>query len=191
MPDIPYDVNDNTIWVGAAGFSAHADRVIVLQDDYRSGFECPKCLDESKRTVSGREVSTVACEDCGGTGKRFKAGNNQIQVKCTECDGEGWLICPECNGKGGTIVLAENQKGRPTTGVIVSIGPEVKAWSRGDKCIYPSFSGHAYDLTALDKKGKQVAVVLVILRDQEILSRMYGSLEQNQVKKSMALHTIG
>jgi hypothetical protein len=191
MPNIETNFDQNVITLGAAGFEAHADRLIILQDDYRSGLECPTCLDETKHTVQGREVSTVACPSCLGEGKRPKAGNAVLLVKCTECDGAGWIICPDCNGKGGTIILADDQKGRPTTGVIVSIGPEVKqTWTRGDKCIYPAHAGHAYDLKGLTREGKVVDVVLVILRDQEILSRMHGTLEQNQVKKSMALHTL-
>lgn len=180
---------ENVVWVGAAGFEADNDRVIILQDSFRSGFECPTCLDEVKHTVAGREVSTIACPSCEGEKTRPKAGNPNIRVKCSECGGEGWIVCPECQGKGGRLVLAENTKGRPTTGTIVSIGPDVKNRVLGDKVIYPSFAGHAYDLSAVNAKGKLVEVVLVILRDSEILSRMYGSLEQNQVKRAEARYT--
>lgn len=191
MPDIETNFNENIIWVGQAGFEAHADRIIVLQDDYRSGLECPRCLDETKHFVEGRQASTIACESCHGEGRRPKAGNTDLLVKCSECGGQGWVVCPECNGKGGTIVLGDSQKGRPTTGIIVSIGPDVKlAWERGTKCIYPSSAGFAYDLKGTTREGKVVDVVLVILRDQEILSRMHGVLESNQVKKSAALHTV-
>lgn len=183
-------VNENIVWVGAAGFEADNDRLIILQDDYRSGYECPECLDKNKRTIGGKEVSTVVCPSCDGTKLRPKAGNPNLQVKCSECEGEGWVVCPTCNGKGGTIVVAENAKGRPTTGTIVSIGPDVKNRNRGDKVIYPSFAGHAYDLTGVTEQGRTKEVVLVILRDSEILSRMYGSLEQNAVKRSAALHTV-
>jgi co-chaperonin GroES (HSP10) len=191
MPDIATNFDENVIWVGAAGFEAHADRLIILQDDYRSGFECKTCLDEGKRTLNGKEVSTITCNECGGVGRRPKAGNPDMKVKCSECNGEGWIVCPDCGGKGGAIVIPEKDKGRPTTGTIVSIGPEVQyPWKRGDKCIYPSFAGHAYDLEGLDQKRKVVKVTLVILRDSEILSRMVGALEQNQVKRSAALHTV-
>lgn len=189
MPDIETNLDENVIRIGDAGFEAFGDRVIVLQDDYRSGYECPRCLDQDKRTYAGREVSVIQCEVCGGTGYRAKAGNPNLQVKCSDCEGFGVVACPECGGKGGTIVLADNTKGKPTTGTIVSVGEDVTRWKRGEKCIYPSFSGHAYDLSGMNKTGKIVPVVLVILREQEILSRMYGTLEQNQVKRSAALHT--
>lgn len=190
MNDKPEIVNDNIVWVGAAGFEADNDRLIILQDAHRSGYECKTCMDENKHTYEGREVSTVACTECSGEGRRPKAGNAALTVKCAECDGRGWKVCPDCNGKGGAIILADKDKNRPTTGTIVSIGPDVKNRKRGDKVIYPSFAGHAYDLTAVTEKGKSVEVVLVILRDSEILSRMYGSLEQNAVKRSAALHTV-
>ena len=224
MPDIDLNLNENVVWVGAAGFSAHHDKVIILQDDYRSGMECQRCLDENHRTAHGREVSTIPCENCKGEGHYKKS--EHVTVKCSQCEGQGWVICPDCGGKGGTLVMAEKTKGRPTTGTIVSIGPHVgdkclmcrgtgflgvpvpegsstptlicsscngkgltDSWKRGDKCIYPSFAGHAYDLVAVDKKGRTVPVVLLILREEEILSRMYGNLEYSQVKRSAALHT--
>lgn len=189
MPDIELDLDENIIWIGEAGFDAHHDKVIILQDDYRSGLECQTCLDESKHTVAGREVSTIACEDCGGSGRRLKVGNDSITVKCGGCDGAGWKICPDCNGKGGNIVLPESQKGRPMSGTIVSVGPKATLWKRGEKCLYPSFAGHAYDLKAKTRAGKTVDAVLLIIREDEILVRMHGRLEQNTVKKSMALHT--
>jgi hypothetical protein len=228
MPELELNANENIIWVGNAGFEAHADKVIVLQDDYRSGFECQTCLDSNKHTVEGREVSTIRCERCAGSGRALKAGNPNLTVKCSDCEGSGWIICPDCGGKGGTLVLADNQKGKPTTGVIVSVGPEISisricplchgsgkevnpksilevtmflncgkcggvgkvpSWNRGEKVIYPSFSGNAYDLKGYDVKGRLVDVVLVILRDSDILSRMYGSLEQNQVKNAQARYT--
>lgn len=226
MPDIATNFSENVIWVGAAGFEADNDRLIILQDAHRSGYECQTCLDENKHTVEGREVSTVPCAECHGEGRRPKAGNSELTVKCSDCEGRGWKVCPDCSGKGGAIILADNSKNRPTTGTIVSIGPEVgrkclvcggtgdnsrfkvepavptsvclickglgltPTRKRGDRVIYPSFAGHAYDLSAITAKGKTVEVVLVILRDSEIISRMYGMLEQNQVKRSAALHTV-
>lgn len=221
MPDIETNFDENVIWIGQAGFEADNDRLIILQDTYRSGYECQTCLDENKHTHEGREVSTIPCGECSGMGTRPKAGNESLRVRCSVCDSRGWVVCPSCGGKGGAIVIPEKEKGRPTTGTIVSIGPLVgtkclqcdgtgtvefisKASSlcptccgkgilptrkRGDKVIYPSFAGHAYDMSAVTVKGKTVEVVLVILRDSEILSRMYGSLEQNAVKRSAALHT--
>ena len=228
MPELELNANENIIWVGNAGFEAHNDKLIVLQDDYRSGFECETCLDTNKHTINGREVSTIQCEECGGSGRRLKVGNSSITVKCTECEGLGWKVCPACQGKGGSLVMADNQKGKPTTGVVVSVGPDtsltkckdcygtgqvvsrdikpgslimadncgkcggsgrVSTFKRGQKVIYPSFAGTAYDLKGYDTKNRLVDVVLVVLRDSDITSYMYGSLEQNQVKNAQARYT--
>src|ERR1700752_5153084 len=125
MPDIETNLNENIVWVGQAGFEADNDRVLVLQDDYRSGLECSKCLDEDKRTIGGREVSVIPCEECGGKGAYSKPDTSTV-FKCSACSGAGVVPCPECGGKGGTLVIPDKDKGRPTTGTILSIGPEVK-----------------------------------------------------------------
>lgn len=187
--------NENIVWVGQAGFEADRDRLIVLQDEFRSGYECQTCMNQNKRTIPGnslyeqKEVSTVSCQACLGKGKRPKAGNPSLEVSCSDCESRGYVVCPDCGGRGGLLVMAEKSEGRPTTGTIVSIGPDVAGRKRGEKVIYPSHAGHAYDLEAVKQDGTKVKVVLVILRDQEILSKMYGILEQNQVKRSAALHT--
>lgn len=185
--------NENIFWLGepgqSAGFEAHHDKVIVLQDEFLSGYECPKCLDKSKKRVQGREVSTIRCEGCAGSGRRLKAGNASITVRCSDCDGEGWMTCPVCNGLGGTLVMADNAKRNPTTGVIVSIGDIVTKFKRGEKVIYPSYSGTAYDVTAVRDDGLMVPTVLVVLREDDITSRLHGSLEQNQVKRAEARYT--
>jgi co-chaperonin GroES (HSP10) len=187
MPDLKLDFDSNIVVIGGASFEAENDRLIVLQDEYRSGYECPKCLDKDIRSMQGREVSVIDCENCGGKGN-YQKGN--LTVKCSVCEAKGFVPCPECQGKGGTIIMAETAKRLPTTGTIVSLGPDIAdKRKRGDKVIYPSFSGHAFDLKAYDVHGKVVDAVIVILRDQEIIARMYGTLEQNQVKSSKALHT--
>lgn len=175
MPDIIIDPNVNVITLGHAGFEAHADRLIVLQDDYRSGYECEEC-------GGGGEVT---CENCAGSGISAIVKNG----RCAGCEGRKVQLCPECNGKGGVLVVPENAERRPTTGTVVSLGDDVKKFERGDKVLYPSFAGHAFDLTAKDRENRDVTATLVILRDGEILAKMHGTLEQRKVRKSAALHT--
>jgi co-chaperonin GroES (HSP10) len=204
MPELYTDFTQNIIVLGHAAFQAYADRLIVLQDDYRSGYECVVCDGEG----------TISCTDCQGDGHRIKmlpdkevptAELRPVQFKCTPCGGAGVITCPECNGKGGIIVVPENAERRPTTGTIVSVGwmvnadhwfVKMKSWltgaqyfRRGDKVIYPSFSGHAFNLSAKDIQGREVVACIVMLRDQEILSYMYGTLEQKKVISSAALNT--
>lgn len=182
----------NIVWMGNTGFEAGDDRLIVIQDDFKSGYECEVCGDKEHRTIRGGEtgktVSVVDCENCKGEGS-YKKGDNTI--RCVHCGGSGKVICPACEGKGSpTIVLAEDDKGRPTTGVVMSVGRGVDKYHIGDRVCYPSFAGHAFDLTGLDPvTNKTVERTLVIHIERDILARVHGTLEKRMVKKSMALHT--
>ena len=86
MPEIKIDVNDNVIYLGAAGFEANGHRMIVLQDEYRSGFECLKC------NASGE----IECNNCKGSGTSLVVKD----AKCSACNGRGKSVCPECKGHG-------------------------------------------------------------------------------------------
>ncbi|HEX4503157.1 MAG TPA: hypothetical protein VH187_18645, partial [Scandinavium sp.] len=174
--------NDNIIYVGQAGFEAFFNRVIVLQDEHRSGYECSRCEGKDIRN----ECSYIPCFNCGGTGKSVIVKDG----KCSMCEGSGIVVCPECKGKGALIVFADVSQTRPTTGTIVSVGENVQHFKLGDKVIYPSSAGHGYDIGGMTEDGQQVNRFILILRDEEILARMYGTLEQRAVKKSIALHTV-
>lgn len=195
MSELYTDFDQNIIIVGRAGFEAVEDRMIILQDEYRSGFECPRCLNKDIRMLdSMHQASMVPCENCAGKGeyaKNLLGGALQVvMVKCSHCEGRGAVKCPDCNGVGGSIAISQESERRPTTGTIVSIGPQVHpSYARGQKVIYPSFAGHAFDLGGKDENGKDVEATIVILRQQDILSRMHGVLSQFDVKKSAALHT--
>lgn len=155
---------------------AHADRLVILQDDFRSGYECPVC----------KTTGEVVCGNCLGSGKSVVVKDG----KCSRCNGLGKEVCPECKGKGASIIVPENAERRPTTGTIVSVGPKVENFWRGDSVIYPSFSGHAFDLSATDIYGNEVVAVIVILRDEEVLAKVSGHLEFRRVRKSAALGTV-
>jgi co-chaperonin GroES (HSP10) len=189
VPEITTDFSQNAITIGQACFEAYGDRLIVLQDDYRSGYECPTCLAKDIRMLdSMRQASVVPCDNCAGKGEYEKFGSS-VSVKCSPCDGRGVVPCPDCNGVGGRIAISQESERRPTTGTIYSKGSEVTKFERGDRVIYPSFSGHAFDLAGKDINGKDVEAVIVILTERDILARMYGSLSQFDVKRSAALHT--
>src|SRR6267142_5261400 len=74
----------NVFWVGATGFAARGERVVVREDEHKSGYECLRCMDKDRRTLDGRDVSTIICEACNGEGKRPKAGNADLTVKCSD-----------------------------------------------------------------------------------------------------------
>ena len=181
----------NIIFVGNTGFEAADDRLIVLQDEHRSGFECELCGDKEHRIArggfEGQTESIIECDNCNGVGKYPKNGTD---IRCSHCEGTGKIACPKCGGKGSkTIVIGEKEKDRPTTGVVVSVGPNIKNFKLGDRLCYPSFSGHAFDLTGVDDEGRTVKRTLVIHIERDILAKVHGTLEKRMVKQSMALHT--
>jgi len=212
VPEIKIDPQSNIVQLGAMTLEAHADRLIILQDDFRSGYECPVC----------KTTGAIICENCHGTGKSVVVVNG----KCSACSGTGVQVCPECKGKGATIIVPENAERRPTTGTIVSVGERIHcprcdgkgiiyhlrenesisgtrselclkcngkggthSFFRGDSVIYPSFSGHAFDLSATDIHGNEVVAVIVILRDEDVLAKVSGHLEFRRVKRSAAMGT--
>lgn len=183
---------ENVIWVGETGFEADADKLIVVIDEFRSGHECRTCLAKDIRMVGpNRTASFVPCKECSGKGKRPKAGNPDMEVKCSACDGSGSVQCPACGGRGGLIAIPKQSQGAPTTGKIVSIGPLVPAGKRklGDRVMFGSYTGMQYDVTAKLATGEEKEINLRILRDDEVLTKLYGILELRQVKKAMALYT--
>lgn len=155
-----------TIELGGVKFAAWGDRVLILEDEFRSGYECAACGGSGK----------APCGDCRGTGAHFRG---EVRIKCSHCE-NGAVTCPECAGKGGLIVAPEVSQRRPTTGEIASVGPghyqngifiptTVKV---GQRVMYSNFAGYVVDLT---RAGRKVSIR--ILHETEILTLLWGHLE--------------
>jgi len=179
MPEIDLQsaLETNILKLGTLEMEAHADRMLIVQDPFVSGYECATCDGAQK----------VLCDNCDGSGKTLRAYSHE--KKCSHCDGGGRVICLACNGKGGLLIVPDSSERRPTTGTIVSVGSAVPCFTRGQAVIYPSFAGHAFDLTATDLEGRDVAVCIVILRESEVLAKVKGHLELRRVKRSAAIGT--
>lgn len=146
-------------YVGKVGFFATSDYIIIEEDEFRSGYECTNCVG----------VGKVTCTRCHGTGESgIVAG-----AKCSQCEGSGVDTCEVCYGKGGLLVVPEQSQRRPTTGKIVSVGPDTKQLQVGANVLYSNFSGHAIDL----RRATGQKVVLRILHEKEVLSGVVGHLE--------------
>ena len=153
-----------------------------------------------------------------GSITKDREGLEPLIVRCNWCKGKGWVPCPACEGKRGIVVFAQQDEKSPTTGTIVSVGEKIfcancngtglisrdadtivcswcsgtggsKKYRRGESIIYPSFAGHFWELEAVDIYGNDVHVVVGVLREDEIITRVRGHLELRRVKKSVALHT--
>jgi co-chaperonin GroES (HSP10) len=149
--------------VGTVKFAAFGDRYLVVEDEFRSGYECQSC------NGSGR----VACMYCDGKGEYERDGRS---FKCSSCSG-GKLTCPQCGGKGGLLVIPDISKRRPTTGQVVSCGEKTKYFKFGDNVMFSNFAGHAIDL---ERAG--LPIVLHILHESEILAQVEGHLELRSAK---------
>jgi DnaJ-class molecular chaperone len=170
-------IETNVLKLGALTMEAFNDRILVIEDEFRSGYECPDCV--GKKKIKSPELEELVCENCQGTGKSIL----NKDVRCSRCRGTGRTLCETCRGKGGVIVVAQASERRPTTGTIVSIGDKVERAQRGESVIYTSFSGHCYDL---ELPGDEVVVIRVI-QESDILAKVSGHLELRRVKKSAAL----
>lgn len=182
----------NVFWVGFTGFEARGERVIIREDEHKSGYECLRCMDKDKRTLEGKDVSVITCDECKGDGKRLKAGNAALTVKCSDCEGRGWIPCPDCKGTGTStgIVIPDSSKGEPMTGNIVSVGPTVKDFVLGDRVMFPSYAGNRSNLTTRNKKtGEKVKVRLRIIQEGDVIAQLYGELEMRSFDGTQALYS--
>ncbi len=148
LPSTPFEL-------GTLRFAALGDRVIVQEDEFRTGYECEQC------NGSGR----TACDDCGGTGRHGVK-------KCSICEGNGTLMCLKCGGKGGLLIAPEISQRRPTSGKIVSAGPKCETLRVGQSVLFSNFAGYVIDL---DRAGKPVT--LRILHETEVLCLLDGHLD--------------
>jgi hypothetical protein len=152
-------LTSNRFSVGSIQFAAFGDRVLIQEDEFKSGYDCEAC--------GGK--GSITCPDCEGTAKIG-------QKKCNQCN-HGVVACFDCGGKGALLIVPEDQQRRPTTGVIVSVGNEAKWLEVGMSVLYSSFAGHTIDL---DRAGHKV--VLRILHEPEVLSLVYGHLDLRTIR---------
>lgn len=127
---------DNIVFVvaGQIGLEAIEDKILILIDKFKSGFECKDCDStgtfiacECKREVGELGVKKNG-KSCG-----FKDACSR-QVVGTECK--------TCRGTGSTLIMPENARAIPTSGVIVSIGPKCKTRQVGERVLFGAHTGY-------------------------------------------------
>ena len=150
--NVYFDKEQNYVYIvkGKIALKADYDKIVILLDKFKTGFECKSC---------GGEGTFEQCPRCLGEGKdRF----GQI---CGVCHGEPANIigkqCPDCRGIGTSIVIPESAKAIPTSGIIVSLGPDCKTRKIGDRVLFGAHTGYM-----LPFKGN---VKLRIMREHEPL----------------------
>jgi co-chaperonin GroES (HSP10) len=156
---------------GDVSFYALGDRVIVREDEFKSGYECRTCSGHGK----------VVCSNCDGTGH----SKVNAHAKCSACHGETTQTCPDCEGKGGVLIVPEQSQRRPSSGMIVSVGEDCKVLKEGENVLYSNFAGYAIDL---DRAG--ISTCLRILHEKEILCRVEGHLELRTLRNKTDITTV-
>lgn len=161
-------LDTNTFDIGPIKFWALGDRILIREDEFKTGYECSTC------GGSGQ----VRCDNCHGQGH-----NNG--KKCSWCNGKAEVRCPACEGKGGLLVAPDIAQRRPTTGKVVSVGDDVTHVKVGDSVLYSNFAGFVVDLAPAGKK-----VTLRILHEPEILCGMEGQLEMRTLRGKTEIATF-
>src|SRR5262245_14665636 len=87
---------------GPVEFAAYGDRLLIIEDPFKSGYECKRC---GGKDIRG-ETSVVTCTECGGAGE-YSPGGKFAKRKCSACEGRGVVACPDCGGKGGLIIVPD------------------------------------------------------------------------------------
>lgn len=142
------------------------DNMCVLQDKFKTGYECSTC--------GGESYLNEDCEACKGAGK--VSIGTEYERFCSLCCPDflresmgmqpGKKVCPTCKGKGALIIAPQVSEARPTSGVIKSVGPNVKHLKVEDRILFSVFAG-----TAVKLKQKNV---IRIMHEHEAYCKMYG-----------------
>lgn len=165
-----YTVLDNKL-----AMEATFNYVIVLEDTFKTGYECKTC--------GGAGHLGEKCPVCEGTGNIdgtpcYKCGNDsRIERIWT-----GFVPCKTCDGKGtaGGLIVPNTSERRPTTGKIVSVGPDISrnlvgepVFKLGDHVLFTQYSGHG--ITYKQKKSVRV------LNEKEIITKLYRLKEADKL----------
>lgn len=166
--DYQVDEEKNLVLVvgGKIALRAIEDKILILLDRFKSGYECSMCggSGEGRRCidcVNGVNSRGFKCKVCDGTPDRFIGGT-----------------CPQCHGRGSTIVIPDSAKALPTSGTIVSVGPDCKKRHVGQRVVFGAHVGFF-----LPFKGN---VRLRMMRETEPLCELF-LLETDEATRDKVL----
>lgn len=112
------------------------DNIIVLEDEFKSSYDCTVC--------EGTGEVIKSCLKCAGSAWVCSPDNPEVLIKCGKCDGQGSQVkeCAACNGKGALLEIPDQAKARPTSGKVVARGPDAHTYILGDRVAYSGYTGH-------------------------------------------------
>jgi len=135
--DIATQKESNTVFIvqGKIALEAVEDKILVLLDKFKSGYECKTCNETGV-------LETCPCINTDHESYKYKGS----PIPCSYCGGEPSLFtkrtCPDCKGEGTTLIIPETSKGIPTSGVICSVGPLCKTRHIGERVIFGPHVGY-------------------------------------------------
>lgn len=153
------DEKDNVIFIvaGKLGLEAIEDKILILIDKFKSGYECRDCNE------TGIYVG-CACEKEGRFGIKENGKVCGFRDACSrQIIG---TTCLTCKGSGQTLVMPENARAIPTSGVIVSAGPKCKIRKIGERVLFGAHTGYY-----LPFKG---SAKIRCMREDEPLCKIYA-----------------
>ena len=159
--------DENVFSTGPCGWMATFNRLLILEDQFRSGYECDTC----------EQTGKLACPECEASKKL------NPDFRCKTCGDTHQVMCPDCKGKGMLLEIPDAAQRRPTTGTVVSAGEACQAIHRGDTVVYSNFVGEVYDLTGVDSVGREKKIVLRVMKENEIICKIFGHMELKRVKR--------
>jgi co-chaperonin GroES (HSP10) len=114
------------------------DRVLIIEDEFRSGLECSAC--------NGKGHTDVICKHCNGT--KFWKGNKS-RGSCPDCEvgtlgarkSFGYEICDVCKGRSASVIVPDTSKRPSLTGRVISVGKNVTEFRVGDHVMYTNYTG--------------------------------------------------
>lgn len=163
-------------------FEGVSNKIVVLLDRYTSGYECPKCKGMTK------VIRTTRCKcdpiDYDPEKHNPQGTRNRHGAACEDCNGDyiakrirEEIDCPVCKGKGGNIIIPDSAKSLPTTGVVLSCGPDVTRIKLHRRIIATPYSG-----TYLPMKGN---ARIKVYTEMEPLCYLYNMKPNGEVVENM------
>lgn len=160
-------------------------RILVLEDEFKSGYECKDC--------GGSGHTDTKCPHCKGSGL-WK--NKEDNGACPDCevgtsDGRkslGYMICPTCRGTSGSIIVPDTAKRRPCTGLVLSKGSEVTEFEVGTRVMYTNYTGTDFEVLG----GIKLRIMLDhdVMAEYKKLKKVVPSVGTGGIEKEMQDHGI-
>lgn len=164
----------------AMGLEAYGDKILVLMDTYKSGYECGKCGGTGKVHRLVRCICDPIEPDPDNP--VVPGTRNRHGAKCLECQGEfmakridAIVECPKCGGKGATLFIPEKAKSLATTGIVLSKGPDVTKCRLNARIIATPHSG-----IYIPMKGN---IPIKAFREHEPLCYLYNMKKDGSANK--------